>query len=45
LEDFPDVIAIFATSHEEEIIKSQMPYRQKGGRFLSMQSDPPRLLE
>ncbi len=39
-QDFPDALIIFATSFENEIICEQQRYAEKGGRFISIISEP-----
>ncbi len=42
--DRPDMLAIFARSFEDEIIRQQAEYRASGGRFVTLRKSPPEVL-
>jgi len=39
--DMPDIIVVFAISHEDEIVASHREYTEKGGRFVTLKTSPP----
>lgn len=42
--DPPDLVVVFAVSHEDEIIQEQSAYLESGGRFVSLRAGAPRVL-
>jgi hypothetical protein len=42
--DPPDLLVIFATSHEAEIIAQQAAFLESGGLFVSLRGDEPELV-
>ena len=43
--DSPDLLVIFALSHEREIMAERVAFLEGGGRFVSLRGDTPRIID